>query len=81
MLTLSCIFDSLLQEEVVDCFYVDGLKGVEDLTTQELSTLASGVFPWIGPAALEAYQIWSLMQLADPVAAVTCEAFKVGRYS
>lgn len=83
MLTLFPTFLPLLpfQDEVVDCFYVDGLKGVEELTAQEVSTLSGGVFPWIGPAALEAYQIWSLMQLSDPVAAVSCEAFKVGRFA
>jgi len=54
-----------------------GLSPVASLSQAEVSTLSIGLFPAVGAAALEAYGIWSLMQLSDAVAAVSCEVYKV----
>ena len=55
-----------------------GVSPVASLSVTEVSTLSSGLFAFLGVAALQAYGTWSLMQLSDAVAAVSCEVFKVG---
>jgi len=55
-----------------------GFPGGGGLTPHEAKALRTGTFPVLGPAALAAQAAAGLVPTADMVAAVSCEAGKVG---